>query len=280
MKITKIKKHCGSYVEFDDPMEFFNYDIAYWRNFLYSEKLIIFKKMTFSKLDYAKFTHYFGYPWKAEDYKYSREITEIINDLDNKEYVISPFSNILNPIIDNKKMPWHADIPNRQVRPFPSRSLWMIKNPNPQISGKTSWLNIEDGINYLNDRLKDLSKRIKVKQQSWYKFGTDLQFHNFLKVHPITGKTSLRLNTYGKKSWIIETYIDDILQIDNSLIQEYIDYLTKFDDLICEHTWDDFDIALYDNYSFIHCRSPVIIGDFIDKERKFYRVNIDHLEPI
>jgi len=279
MKITKIKKHCGSYVEFDNPMDFFNYDITYWRNFLYSEKLIIFKKMTFSKLDYAKFSWHFGYPWKENDYSYSREYLEIIKDTDDREYIISPFSNIIVPRIKNTILPWHADIPNRQMRPYPSRSLWMVKNPNPTFSGKTSWLNIEDGINYLDDNLRELSKRIIIKQQSWYEPGTDIQFHNFLKVHPITGKISLRLNTYGLKAWILETYVDNKLQ-SNELIQEYINYLLKFDDLICEHTWDNFDIALYDNYSFIHSRSQINVENLDDKERKFYRINIDHQKPI
>ena len=39
------------------------------------------------------------------------------------------------------------------------------------------------------------------------------------------------------------------------------------------HTWDTFDIAIYDNWSFVHNRSKLILNS--DEIRNFYRANID-----
>lgn len=287
MKITNIHDSWGTIIEFNDPMEFFIHTQSYWRSLIYDRKLIIFKKMDFSLLDYMKFAYLFGNPWKKEDYRYSRE-KAIIIDHDQKEYVTSEFSNkiVSTKTISLMEMPWHADIPNRQFNPFPHRSLWIVKNPNPEISGKTKWLNIDlDTCKlFLTDKLINLIPRISLDQQSWYFQGTDIQRHNFLKIHPVTCKPSLRLNYYCDISknitnaWIKDVYIDGIKQKDCSLIQEYIDCLCEHSKLLYYHQWDTFDIAIYDNYPFIHGRTELklIIDDQV-AERKFYRTNIDHI---
>jgi alpha-ketoglutarate-dependent taurine dioxygenase len=185
------------------------------------------------------------------------------------------------------EMPWHTDIPNHATKPFPFRSLWMVKNPNPQQSGRTRWLNIEDGMNYLSGELLEMLPHIKVLQQSWYKPGTDEAVFNFIKTHPITGKHSLRVNHHNNlergvsDAWIKHVYVDGVEQPDCSLIRRYIDELLKHPELFYEHTWDDYDIALYDNWSFLHSRSELQLGETPDtNERKFYRVNIDHVQKI
>jgi len=281
MQISPIKQSYGSIIEFDNPMDFFNQDPVFWKNMLYNKNILIFKKMNFNIADYGRFGTAFGYPWKEEYYKYSNEATEIITD-GSAEYALSTFSNSIkaDTRIRNSEMPWHADIPNHQIYPFPHRTLWIVKNPNPTISGKTRWLNIEVGIEYLNESLKDLADRMSVLQQSWYKPGTDTHMYDFIKIHPITGRKSLRLNFYVKPgnedAWILKTYIDGIEQPDNSLIQLFIDHLLQYDELLYEHTWDDYDIAIYDNYAFIHGRSKLVFTDENNSERKFYRMNINH----
>ncbi len=285
MKITNIHPDWGSIIEFDNPLDFFNEDKSRWKNLIYSRKLLVFKRMSFELIDYMKFTHYFGKPWTIDDYKYSHEASITAKDSDGIEYVSSEFSNIIVNKIPNKEMAWHADIPNRSFRPFPHRSLWIVKNPNPEISGKTKWLNIglPDCEKYLTEDLKNLLTRITVQQQSWYTPGTDLQIHNFIKIHPVTGERSLRLNYYNDPSkgrydaWIRHVYIDGQMQSDCSLIQQYIDCLLKQEDLFYCHQWDNYDIAIYDNYPFIHGRSELILKEnSVDNERKFYRTNIDH----
>jgi alpha-ketoglutarate-dependent taurine dioxygenase len=103
---------------------------------------------------------------------------------------------------------------------------------------------------------------------------------DFIKVHPVTGKKSLRLNYYATSeksgAWIKKVYIDGIEQPDCSLIQTYIDYLLQFPELYIKHVWDTYDIAIYDNYSFIHGRTALVFNEG-NNERKFYRINIDHM---
>lgn len=287
MITNNIHNQWGTVIEFSTPMDFFSYPPSYWRDQIYSRKLLIFKRMSFSLLDYMKFSYYFGKPWSIADYSYSNEIAIIETDPDGNKHVSSIFSN---KIVSKKKigledMPWHADIPNRKERSFPHRSLWIVKNPNSRNSGKTRWLNINlnQCAEFLDSELLGLIGRVTIKQQSWYKPGTDLQMHNLVKIHPITGEKSLRLNYYCNpkiginNAWIKEVYIDNVLQPDCSLIKRYVDALVQHEELLYVHTWDDYDIAIYDNYPFIHGRSAIILDETQSlKERTFYRTNIDH----
>lgn len=288
MKATKIHNTWGTTVEFDSPSDFFKHTKEEWSKMLYDRKLMVFKRMRFSELDFAKFAHYFGAPWQGNAYDYSREKwTELVDPADNKKYTITEFSNkiISTKVIGNSEMSWHADIPNRQHNPFPHRALWMVKNPNPETSGQTRWLNIEDGINYLTPELTALLPRVQVLQQSWYEGGTDLQLHDFVKVHPVTGQRSLRLNYYvgypgvvkSENAWIKQVHIDGVIQLDQSLIQRYIDHLLTVPQLYYQHQWDDYDIVIYDNYAFVHGRTALKLNSPTGvQERKLYRVNIDH----
>ena len=281
MKLTDIHNNWCTRVEFENSMDLFDQPIGYWRELLYQRKLLVLKKMTFGKEDYAKFSFLFGKPWNHSDYTYSQEAKEDVAT-DQGIITLSPFSNRVSHRIKLQSMPYHADIPNKSSNPFPLRSLWITKNPNPTQSGITGFLNInEECFPYLNKELADLLSRVTVVQQSWYKPVTDIQEHGLIKVHPITGEKSLRLNYYNKGenkgAWICGVKIDGVLQNDCSLIEYYTKHLLQFQELQYFHTWDTFDILIYDNYSFIHNRSSLILeaGD----ERHFYRMNIDHTTP-
>ena len=183
MNTKHIHENWGTTIEFDNPMDFFNTDKAQWTDLLYKRKLLVFKRMNFSELDFAKFSHYFGAPWDGAAYDYSHERwSQIVDPVDNKKYTITGFSSKIIKVIGTREMPWHADIPNRQIKPFPHRALWMVKNPNPETSGQTRWLNIEDGINYLTPELTALLPRVQILQQSWYQEGGDNQMHDFVKI--------------------------------------------------------------------------------------------------
>jgi alpha-ketoglutarate-dependent taurine dioxygenase len=260
--------------------EIFQQPINFWRDLIYKKKLIVFKKVFFEKEEYIRFCMRFGKIWTKKEYDYSLELSEplVVN---RKLFYISPFSNLLVSKIGNKEMPWHADIPNRSFSPFPFRSLWITKNPNPELSGRTYWLDLELGMNYLDKDMMDLAERTRVVQQSWYAKGTDIQEFPLIKTHPITGKKSLRLNYFVKQenkssedAWIVGVKIDGVLQEDCSLIKEYLEYLSCKEELIYEHVWDTFDIIIYDNWPFVHKRSKIIVNSA--EERLFYRVNINH----
>ena len=284
MKISNIHEKWGSVIELDNPLDFFKFHKNYWRDLLYKRKLLIFKKMAFQPIDYAKFGHHFGRPWTYTEYFTSREKPVDIKE-DNNRYAVSDFYNGLhsssNPINTDTEMNLHADIPNDKNNPFPTRALWIVQKPQNN-SGTTHWLNIEDCFDQLSPELKDLASRITVMQQSWHTYETGHGIHDFIKTHPVTGNKSLRLNYYAtskvRNAWIIKVYIDNVEQPDCSLIQTYINDLKQYKELYHSHTWDLYDIAIYDNYSFIHGRSPVIFEDNPENnKRRFYRINIKHL---
>lgn len=280
MRIENIHDDWGSIVYLDTPQEFFSCSPDYWRNLAYERKLIFFKQVKFTPAEYAEFSTNFGNPWTTEEYTYSREV---VSEVETKHGTmsISPFSNANSRLIDDREMPWHADIPNRDFKPFPFRSLWITANPNPEQSGKTSWLNLEKGMDFLTPAMREMIPRIKVIQQSWYERGKDIQEFDMLKVHPVTGAESLRLNYYNwgplKNAWILDVKIDDVLQGNCLLVRQWLQHLEKIDQLKYQHTWDLYDIAIYDNWTFLHSRTAL---KFTEQEpiRHFYRINIDHLD--
>lgn len=285
MKVTKIHESWGAIVEFDDPQEVFSKDRAFWREFIYKHHLVIFKHMTFELVDYAKFGHLWGRPWRGLEYRSTHELPVAVMDGERKLFV-SEFSNVLINKITNEEMMWHSDIPNKAINPFPHRALWIVKNPNGQISGKTRWVNImlDECKRYLRPDQVALLDKVKIVQQSWYKPGTEIGTHDFIKTHPITGTRSLRLNAYCQPDkgwnnlWIKNVIIDGVEQPDCRLIEDFTNTLKDIPELYYEHTWDYKDIAIYDNWSFIHGRSAIILTDPQENERKFYRINIDHTE--
>ena len=278
MKITNIHSNWGSIVQLESPAEFFLYGTDYWRDLIYKRGIIFFKQVKFTNSEYAEFSLHFGEPWHSDDYAYSRENAEAV-DTKHGEITLSPISNTAKRL-GMSEMPWHADIPNRTFKPFPFRSLWIVANPNPTESGKTSWLNLEQAIDYLTPEMKKLLPRIQITQQSWYTPGTDIKEFDLIKTHPVTGKQSLRLNYYtwekNVEAWICGVKIDGVLQPDCSLIREWLAYLENIPELIYTHTWDTYDVSIYDNWPFVHNRTELKFNS--DSEmRKFYRINIDHL---
>jgi alpha-ketoglutarate-dependent taurine dioxygenase len=279
MKETQIHSGWGTQIEFENPLDFFKQDFSFWRNMIYDRKLIVFKRMNFSMQDYVKLCSHFGMIWSAKDYEYSLESVENIK-VGNRQVAVSPISNKISPKLGLSFMPWHSDIPNKKIKPFPHRTLWMVSNPNPE-SGLTTWLNIEDGLNRLPDNLKSQIDDIKIIQQSWYQQGTEVQEFNFLKVHPITGKTSLRLNYYCvpeediNDAWIKKVKYKNTIMDPKPILSPFYKFLETQQDLLYTHKWDDFDIVIYDNWPFVHNRTQLDFDPSL--ERKFYRTNIDHI---
>jgi len=287
MKITNIHDTWGSIIEFADPLEFFSYPKNYWRRLIYNRKLLIFKKMTFQLTDYAKFGYHFGNPWTPFKYRYYYEEPVEVCDGESK-YTVSLFYNGLNSsnnkIDSAQEMTYHADIPNHKTHPFPFRALWAVKKPQ-NTSGSTHWLNIEDCFDKLSPKLLSLIDKITVMQQSWHRYNTEKQILDLIKIHPITGKSSLRLNFYATKeitnAWITQVMINSEKLPDCSLIQDYIDDLLQHESLKYSHSWDSYDIAIYDNYSFIHGRAAIELhNDIENNERRFYRTTINHMTDI
>ena len=284
MKTTDIHQEWGTELHVT-PRDFFDQPYNYWRDLLYERKLLVFKKMKFSIEEYVTWSLRFGIPWDKQDYKYTTEVTQdvYITTLDGvrKTIPVSPFSNKYSPRLGMSAMDWHADIPNKLNKPFPIRSLWMQQNPNNK-SGITSFLNIEDGLDLLSPHLSHMLPDVEVTQQSWYSAGSELHNYDAIKQHPITGRRSLRVNYFNIASkgrhdaWIKSTKIHGVVDGDCGFIEEVIDDLLQHKELLYKHIWDDDDLIVFDNWSFVHNRSALVFGE--DKERLLIRITIDHLD--
>ena len=79
MKETQIHSGWGTIIEFENPLDFFKQDFSFWRNMIYARKLIVFKRMNFSKQDYIKLCSHFGMMWTEKDYEYSLESVEMVD---------------------------------------------------------------------------------------------------------------------------------------------------------------------------------------------------------
>lgn len=284
MQIIDLRPSWGSTVIFNNPRDFFRTSPEFWRNLVYRRKLIIFKKMEFSVEDYIEFCLRFGNLWLEDEYIFNQETAENI-ETKKGVFTLSPFSNKISNIAGGMgPMPWHADIANPETkkRPFCFRTLWITKNPNPENSGFTTWLEIENGIAYLKKDLLELIDRITIQQQSWLYPGELEGEYEFLKTHPITNRKSLRLNWFNDEetdgAYIKAIKLDGVLQENCDLLKEFFRHLERCSDLVYTHTWDTYDIALYDNWPLVHKRSRLNFDP--DLERHFYRANIDHLNDI
>lgn len=284
MEIKKIHHNWGEIWRMTKE-ELFSLPFNFFRDRIYESRLVVIKSvgnLTNEEIYYLM--DKFGKPWQQDQYKDSRELFFEGNHKD-QPYVLTTFDNssaVRNKKIPNIEMPWHADIPNHETKPFPHRLLYMNKQPDSNY-GKTRWLNIDlDILNLKNSQL-ELFSECSVLQQSWWQRGENLQRHSFIKEHPlIKGRKSLRLNYYVKENdpatssaWILKSFYKNSEIPNSKLIGSTIHQLYQNPNLVYEHTWDIGDIAVYDNWSFVHGRSALI--DDNTAVRQFIRGNIDHL---
>jgi len=280
MNITPLRPKWGLVVEATKD-EVFSAPDGHWRNLGYEHDLILFKGLgKLTNAEYYRLISYFGKPWEAEEYKYSKEIVDHFDE-DGVKGCLSRFSNLTSKL-GTRKLPWHSDIPNSGAASFPWRSLYMTKNPNPQ-GGLTSWMNLMlDNIQPTPEEL-DLFNRMSVTNQSWLRVdGDGFITQDFVKADPVTGRKSIRANYFvaensGPTAWIKNTYIDGI-EVDNmATLGPLYKKLSLREDLTYTHQWDLYDFIIYNNCSFMHRRTKLDLND--GEEREFIRANIHHTLP-
>lgn len=255
---------------------------SFWRNIAYNRDLIVFKGFGDVPLTQLyQLYEFFGIPWNDRDYRHSLELQIPIDDHGDRKWISEISSKNLR--IGDKAMPWHADIPNSEDMSFPWRALYMVSNPNPH-AGFTDWLNIRlDLINPTPEQL-DVWKRTQVLNHSWHRPGntSEVRRLDFIKTHPITGVQSLRTNFFhhdtvpgSKNAWIQKTFTDG-KEVDNMEFHGRLHHdLERRRELYYRHQWSNYDVVLYDNYSFVHRRTHLQLGGAAEP-RKMVRCNIHH----
>jgi len=249
---------------------------VFWKELGYKRSFILFKDLgRLPPIQYYNIISLFGRPWSKEEYFYSQEGGYNIEP----GKALSIFSNIISPRLGENPMPWHSDIPNHGEGSFPWRSLYLTKNPNPK-AGLTTWLNLELDIIEPDEDDFNLYSNIEILNQSWYRKDEEINLQSFIKTHPITGKKSLRANYFvhgnniDDKPWIKETYLKGVKIEPYELLGPIYKKLSIREDLTYTHTWDLYDLIIYDNWNFVHRRSHLQLKS--GEERSFLRANIAH----
>jgi len=277
VRIDKINDRWGSIVHgsYDDIINMNLSELGYQRD------MIVFRGLgKITELQYYKLLEKFGEPWDKQKYQYSTE-NWIPVDYEGKEVFISKFSNKTATRLGGAPMPWHVDIPNHGEESFPWRCLYMINNPNPE-AGLTTWMNLRlDNIQPAEEEL-EYYQNIEVLNQSWYRYGEELNKNSLIKKHPVTGVESLRLNYFVDKknpftslAWIKKTYVNGS-EFDNmEVIGSILKRLSQREDLTYTHSWQNYDLIMYDNWNLIHRRTSCKLKS--DEERLFLRANVKHI---
>ena len=244
--------------------------------FLYTRKLLVFKKIKLTPHSFWGLCNRFGLPWAKDQYTYSKEKAVPITMKDGSIHFISEISNKISKRLGDREMPWHADIPNAVSYAFPIRAIWMKTCPNPE-AGFTIWMNTPKAYSTVSDDLKARWSGTKIVQQSWYEPGKDLQEFESMMLHPITGELCPRVNYHvddkQNEGWIVDTKVNDISK-GTDIVAEMLAEMEKQTNCIYEPHWDETDLIIYDNYQFVHRRTALDIDDGM--ERLMLRMNIDH----
>jgi alpha-ketoglutarate-dependent taurine dioxygenase len=282
MKIKKIQLDWG--IEIDaDITEVLTQGPEFWRRLGYQNDLILFKGLgNISNVDHFKLCSYFGKPWTKEEYAHSGDVTYEF-PYGNESKSLTRFSNILSPRLGTEKMRWHADIPLNGDSSFPWRSLYMVSNPSPD-SGLTSWLNIKlKNIQPADDQLAYYN-RMSLTMQSWHKHDNyEVNDVSFIKQDPVTQEKSLRANCYDtpecSKLWIKEVLVDNNVVDNNAVLGNIIRTLESRSELVYTHRWNLYDFIIYNNNSFIHMRTKIILNSK-NESREFIRANMSHVPDV
>jgi alpha-ketoglutarate-dependent taurine dioxygenase len=262
--------------------ELFSLSPEDFRSGIYKNRLLIIKGVgQLSRAELYWLMDRFGKPWDETQYLGSQE-RFIIDHHNDQRYVLTHFSNNTTRKIKSGRMAWHSDIPNHATKPFPIRFLYMNRQPSSEY-GQTEWLNIDlDQLNLSSEELQYFEE-CTVEQQSWWNPGSELRILPVIKTHPILEeRKSLRLNYFvnpavetSKDAWIRKSFYKGQEIKNTELIGNTINRLLDTrPDLFYRHVWDIGDMAIYDNWSFVHGRTPLVLEP--GEIREFLRSNIDH----
>lgn len=277
MRVENIHDEWGSiiYGSYEDVME----NKHKLKELGYDRDLVLFRGLgQLTKSQYHDIISWFGTPWTGQEYRYSTEKALAVDKEETRH--ITFFSNVSAFRLQHYQMPWHVDIPNNGEDSFPWRSLYMLSNPDPT-TGLTTWANIRLDLMKPTPEEMQQYQSMQILNQSWYRPGEQIVKQPFIKVHPITGKKSLRCNYYVNPrdmqtamAWIKETYLNDE-KVDNETILEPIHKrFEERSDLLYTHQWEVNDLIIYDNWNLIHKRTYCNVKP--GEERAFWRANIKH----
>jgi alpha-ketoglutarate-dependent taurine dioxygenase len=263
MKITNIYDNWGSHIELSLE-EFLAHDKSFWQSLLLDRNLLVFKGIPRELSDESLFdvTTRFGKVWTKD--VFTLPYISRGDDKTIKEGTSVSYFKMGNNGFANKYMKYHADMPHVGEYSYPGRLLYMWKN-SIDLSGVTTWLNLEQGWDQCTDEEKRSFDGYEVVLHDMYYPETRMEKFPFLKTNPKTGKISPLVNCYytgtpASRAWIHHVEKDGValsLKDTRYFIEGVYRLLENKTDILYKHVWDEGDMIVYDNWSSVHSRTAV-----------------------
>jgi alpha-ketoglutarate-dependent taurine dioxygenase len=266
----------------------------YWYSKLVERKFVAIRGLDPNMSDQALFRlgQLFGKVWAREEYSASTRVPDTPHDFDptwknNKEALRddTPVSYFYSDktMFNSRYMAYHSDMPHPKASgnpAFPVRALFMVRTTNNH-SGKTTWLDMEEGWSQMTAEERAMWDGVEVIQQHMYKPGTAFERFPALKYNPWTGRPSLRLNCMRNapngNAWLRLFFKDGkglplIESLD--LLNKTYQILESKPNSMIEWDWKDGDLLVYHNWPSVHRRTEVTLEEGEEK-RKLKRLTIN-----
>jgi len=266
MKTENIFESWASMFQVDSYQEFMAADSKLLTDLLLDRNLIVIRGIgpNLADEEFYSLGQKFGNVWTRDDYKKSFITKGNDPTIDKNTDTPVSYFQTNNNMFKNKFMGYHADMPHINELSYPGRALYMVNN-TADGSGDTTWLNIESGWEQLTQEEKDSFNEYEIVFQDMYVPNTRLKTLPFLKINPKTNKPSPNLNCYyhsavNPYAWIrsilknkVELSFDEATNFMSSTYQ----LLESKKDILYQHTWQNGDIIVYDNWFNVHKRESV-----------------------
>jgi alpha-ketoglutarate-dependent taurine dioxygenase len=260
MKVKNIKNKWVSVVEDVDCANLSSDEKNEIISLFAERKIVIIKNQHLTNLELKNFCSLFGTVWDK-----TRETFSGLSQSD-PNYHEDNFVEIVSEtgILKKIKVPWHIDLTHFPSQLIPNRVLYSVELGETPAS--TQFIDTVQGLNQIDPELKKfLSKSTalcKAPYETPWKCYVRRPAANWHPIHNDYGLVADELFTQQ-----IEELSKDI-DYKTWIRQEVIDKMIS-DETYYVHTWEVYDLLLYDNWSTIHFR------DSFNGTRKLKRVTWD-----
>lgn len=272
MQITDIFQSWGTEIR-TNYQEFMSASQEYWTDLVLSRNLLLIRGLGKDLTDeeFYRLGQKFGRVWTRHEYQ--RPFVNKGRDPTLRDgYSTTPVSYFQshNNAFGAEYMAYHADMPHVNELSYPGRVLYMAENTQDG-SGTTTWLNLEHGWQQCSPSEQGAYLDLTVVHQDMYVPGARLEKFPFLKTNPKTLRLSPRVNCWymgPPRSPGAQPSLAWIHHLERSgrpldpattggIITEVYALLESKKDTVYQHTWQDGDIIVYDNWFNVHRRDAV-----------------------
>jgi alpha-ketoglutarate-dependent taurine dioxygenase len=275
MRIETIHDGWGSIYHVESINEALGAGTDFWKNEIYTRRLVILRNPPASKAQFWQFCSLFGVTFSLDQYKHMQEHVERI-EVDGMSQFIGLMSPRISQRLGSGALYWHAD--NADLG-LPMRALRLAESEDTS-DGALSWLNVEYAWQHLGEPIQQRWRGLQVEQQSWYQKGTGFEIFPAVKTHPVTGVESPRANDYciagtsRDDRWIHDVLDANGTRLGGIEMKHLLESMEAVPNAVYTHEWLLGDITIYDNQAFLHGRPALRMGS--TGQRTLWRCNMNH----